>query len=162
MATNINPILRLTLLVHLDWAIILGAVAPTAVAAVIGGTFIYQQKKQGKLDSARMVLEIDKEFRTDEFRKVHELIVSGKVDVTKDPHRVWLDRYLGYITLVYKFHKDGVIDEEHIKDFYDGYIPILYNNKCVREYIKKRRNENSYVFSHLWERLCCIMKTNDP
>lgn len=156
MATDINPILGLTLLEHLDWAIILGAVAPTAVAVVIGGTFIYQRMKQDKLDSARMVLEIDKEFRTDGFRKIHEKVVAGKVDVTKEPYRVWLDRYLGYITLVYKFHKDKVIHKDHIVDFYDGYLPIFNDNQYVREYIEKHNVE----FLYLYERLQRIRKTD--
>ena len=156
MVTDISPILGLILLEHLDWAIILGAVAPTAVAVVIAVTFIIQRMKQNKLDSARMVLEIDKEFRTEGFRNIHELVVAGEVDVTKEPHRVWLDRYLGYITLVYKFHEDKVIHKDHIVDFYDGYLPIFDGNKYVREYIKKHDVE----FLYLRKRLQRIRKTD--
>ncbi len=137
MVTDISPILELILLEHLDWAIILGAVAPTVVAAVIGGTFIYQRMKQGKLDSARLVLEIDREFRADEFRSIHEKVVVGKVDVTRS--RKWPARQ--FIARAIKF----VARNHSTQSFLTHKI---YPNTHIRIYRASRSNHASTFKIH--------------
>ncbi len=143
------------LLVCLDFVVVAPIVASTIVAVAIVGTFSYQRWKQSKIDSARLVLDIDKEFRTKGFRRIHSLVIENEVDVTKEPHRVWLDRYLNHLTFVYGLYKDGVITKDHVERSYDGYLPIFHKNQYVSPYIEKYNVE----FLYLYERLQYFRKT---
>lgn len=156
MTTDISPIFGLTLLEQIEWAVI----ATFVVAVVIGttqGIQLYQQrqnqKHQAKIDSARLVWEMDKDFKTKELRDIHELVLAGDVDVTKGQHLAWLNRYLNVMLIAYKFYREGLISKTHIDYFYDGYLKILYGNDYVRPYIEKHE-----VFTYFGKRLQHLKK----
>ena len=120
------------------------------MAAAILITSAYQQWKQSKIDSTRIVLELDKELRTEEFRQIHELVLDGKIDLTKDPSYDYkLDRYLNYATIICKIRKDGVITEDHMHTYYDSLLEVFASNEYVRKHIR----ENKGPFLFLYERL---------
>lgn len=175
MVTNISPIFGLTLLEHADIWTIAAALAPAGVAGVIWWTQsrlhkvqvdqqklqYKEQKRQADIDerqaihnSALLVLELEKQMRTKEFRDVLDQIQWGwGKQFENDKYFIPLIRYINYISLICSFHRDGLITEEHIGRHYDQTIIEFDDNDWVHEYLKKGKE-----FRFIRDRLSVIRK----
>ena len=161
-ATMISPLLGLLALELFEFLAICAALGPSSVAGVILWTqhrlyqiHLKQQKQQAKLDSARLVIEIDKQYRTDEFRDVFDNVQAGwhdEFDIWEN--RKHLLRFLYYTNVVCSLHESGVLTKEHMGWFYDGTVIMLDNNDWVHEYMKK----NTYTCVFIVRRLADIRK----
>lgn len=81
---------------------ILAGIGPVLVAGIIG-LQAYQFWKQGRerqrqteLDSARLVLDLDKEYRTEGFRKIRDKLYNRTIDLDDEEDRIWFLRYVNY------------------------------------------------------------------
>lgn len=95
------------------------------------------EERQKDLDSARLVIEIDKQFRTDEFRDVLRHMQDdkwGEEKYSDEENRLHLDRFINYVSAICSFHVDGVLTEVHMRRHYDGTLIELSKNRWVNEY----------------------------
>lgn len=100
--------------------------------------YLEQQKRQAKLDSARLVVEIDKQYRTDEFRTVLENVHAGWHDEFEEwENHKHLIRFLNYTSMVCAFHEDNILTDKHMMWFYDETLIALDSNNWIHEHIKK-------------------------
>lgn len=177
IATEISTFLMLMLLEHVDILTVSAALAPAGVALVIWLTQsrlhkvqIRQQElqfkeqkrqisideQQTKLNSASLVLELDKQLRSDEFREVLNQVQHGwDKEFEEEQYYLHLIRYINYISMICGFYKDGVITETHMHMYYNNTLTAFDNNdwvhnnviekqdECwlIREYLKKIRGE---------------------
>ena len=145
--TQISPILELpvVLLVEAVWATIV-------VAVVIGGTQIYQfvkqrgeRQRQVTIDSARLVMEIDKVYRTDEFRKVQKWMYYGTINLNDVEQKEWFIRYINHSQFVCKSFAEGLISKSDMRVSYSGLEVLLNKNDNTREYIEKMKETYPYL-----------------
>lgn len=139
-----------------EMATILAAAASAGVAIVIwitqGKARDVQLKQlahqvslaehQKDLDSARLVIEIDKQFRTDEFRDVLRHVQDDKwsrEEYSNEENRLHLDRFINYVSAICSFHDDGALTEVHMRRHYDGTLIELDKNPWVSEYMDGRK-----------------------
>lgn len=143
----------------------LAGVGSFAVAAILALTYrhhlnIYTKQvesdaKQTTLDSAHLVLELEKQLRTEEFREVLSSIRIRNAlfsPFTDSAQFIGLQRFLNYITMICGFHQDGLLSDVHMTRHYDPLLVDLDGNGWIHEYL----NENKDKFSHLWKRLQAI------
>ena len=97
-------------------------------------------ERQENLDSARLVIEIDKQFRTDEFRDVLRHMQDdkwGEKEYSDDENRRHLDRFINYVSAICSFHVDGVLTETHMRRHFDGELIELDKNPWVSAYVQE-------------------------
>lgn len=132
MPTDLSPILGLTLMEPLDY--LLAGVGPAIIAGVILYTNRRQLSRQTKVDSARLVLDIDNQMRTPEFREVLNQVQSGWAKEFEDEeYKVHLLRYLTIIHTICIFHRDDVLTETAMTDNYDYTIETFDNNDYIHD-----------------------------
>lgn len=169
MEAQISPMLGLTLLEHADvWtitALVVSAIAAGASAGVAiviwktqGRQLDHQTKlaeHQKKLDSARLVMELDHGLRSDDFRDTAVQIRDSDIDPTKPDDELLLLRYINYVTPICKMHYDGLISKPDMESSYDGVIVMLVMNERIRKYIQ----ENKDVYRYLYRYMLAILKS---
>ena len=157
---------RLALLEHMEaWTIVgvLAAIGLIAVIAITQGLQLRAVKRQQEmyseeqkrqidiakqqkdLDSARLVIELDKVYRTDGFRMVYRLMVNGTIDLGNDEHKAWFVRYINYSQFVCKLFAEKLISKPDMIVSYGGLESLLNMNKNTREYIEKRQSRYPYL-----------------
>lgn len=170
MEAQISPTFGLMLLetaealTLVSMGVSMAAVVATAIVAVVirssnakihdtqtkqYAAYLTEQKRQTeiaehqrKLDSAKLVVELDKQYMTKEFREVLRHMQEDEWgedeygDENGDPRR-HLDRFINFTSKVCSFHADKVLTDNHMIWHFDGYLIDFNENKWVREYIKK-------------------------
>lgn len=149
----ISPILGMTLVEMVEVWTMIAALAPAGVAGVIWWTqhrihqtHLRQQEKQAKIDSARLILSLRDELRTEGMRKIALKVFKGTVDLTSWDDEVWLTRYLNHMSLICKFYMDGLITEQHMDDIH-GIAGTLSQWDSIRKFIEG----NKTSFPHLYQ-----------
>ena len=97
---------------------------------------------QKNLDSARLVVELDKVYRTDGFRKAYRLMADGDIDLDNDEHKEWFLRYINHSEVVCKLFARGLISKSDMAVSYGGLEQLLNMNENTRIYIEKHRYRN--------------------
>ncbi len=151
----------------IEYVMPLAGVGSFAVAAILALTYrhhlnIYTKQvesdaKQTTLDSAHLVLELEKQLRSEEFREVLSRIRIRKTlfaPFTGSAQRIKLRRFLNYITMICGFHHDGLLSDVHMARHYDPLLIDLDDNDWIHGYL----NENKNKFPHLWKRLQVVRK----
>ena len=100
------------------WASVVDA-GPLIVSGVIALTYYLQRRAQRKLDSAHLILKLDEQLVSKDFRDLTDALDNSKYD---DSMKNMLVRYLGHVDMICMFHYNGLIDEYHMGEQYDPLI----------------------------------------
>ena len=151
MATDVSPILGLTLVEWVEIAALFSILATCLLASVIRYNTVQSLDKQRKweehqtkLDSARLVVELDKVFREAKFRWVMELMYYHSINLEDDEQRNWFHRYINHANFVYKLYFSGLIDKSDIL-VYSGIPALLRGKKSAETFVRKRRKSLTYL-----------------
>ena len=106
---------------------------------------ITMAEHQNNLDSARLVIDLDKVYRTDGFRMVYRLMVNGTIDLGNGEHKEWFVRYINYSQFVCKLFAERLISKSDMQVSYGGLESLLNKNENTREYIEKRQLRYPYL-----------------
>lgn len=108
-------------------------------------------ERQKNLDSARLVLSLDSQMRTGEFREVLNQVQHGwDKEFDMYEYQIHLIRYLNFITVICSFYEDGVLTEKHMVRHYDNTLMAFDDNNWVHEHIKNTE-ENVLIRRRLEE-----------
>ena len=162
LEAEISPILGMTLLELVEW-VAFATIAAGFAAAVGIGISIYnlitssnESKKQGKVASANLVLELLKPWRQDEFQKLIDDIYDPTV--TEYDERV-MENFLNHFEDIAVLEKDGTLSTNHVKEFFGANLKAVRDDERIQSYIKKWTDKNSdYYFVNLRE---LIKKVDD-
>ena len=146
MEAQISPVLEMTLLELFEALHISAAVVPTAVIATLVAIHLLQRRRQNLIDSARLVLELDRGLRSDDFRAVAVRIRDGNIKPTDPADELLLLRYINYVAPICKMHYDGLISKSDMESSYEDVIVSLYEYDDVRTYM--RENKKSWPYIH--------------
>ena len=154
----ISPILGMMLLELMELELmelftLLGVAATAGLACVIlwtqhkmrdayGEQLQHQVKladHQKNLDSTRLVIDLDKVYRTDGFRRVYRLMVNNTIDLGNDEHKEWFVRYINHSEFVCKLFAQELISKSDMAVSYGGLELLLNMNESTREFINKHR-----------------------
>ena len=113
-----------------------------AIATVISGISAaigiiitaIKTKKQVKIDSANLSLELIKRVREKDFADIVDKIFDGK---SRECNQITLERLLNHFDMIAKFHEDGLLDLEHVKQIYGGLINKIKNDSHIQIILKK-------------------------
>ena len=152
MEAQISPLLGLTLLGLLEVLTFFGVLATAGLAGVIWWTQCKMRgvhenqlkhqvglaEHQKKLDSAHLILKLDKELTSPETRKfVYILDKIPKIPPAGDI-RNKLAQYLGHVDMICMFYGEGLIDEHHMEEQYDPLIRDCCKDKKIVEYLRDK------------------------
>lgn len=115
---------------------------PSVLSGVIvGGVIAYvnwrQLDRQTKIDSARLILSLDK-LTLRSFQKLFWEKSNAQFPADVDDIH---DVYLGRMDMICMFHEDGLIDDLHMEQQYDLVIRKCCENKGM---VKRLRDKNVY------------------
>lgn len=91
-------------------------------------------KRQTKIDSANLSLELIKRVREKDFADIVDQIFDDKSNEC-DP--VTLERFLNHFDMIAKFHEERLIDVAHITQIYGGLLRKIKNDTHIQSIIKK-------------------------
>lgn len=153
----ISPILGMMLLDLMEIFAMCGVFATVGLALVI----LWTQRKmrdahgeqlqhQVNLDSARLIIDLDKVYRTDGFRMVYRLMANSTIDLGNDEHKEWFVRYVNHSEFVCKLFAKRLISKSDMAVSYGGLESLLNMNENTREYINKHRYAHlKWYFSYV-------------
>ena len=142
---------------------ITGVVASICLIVTIGaiqgiqlGLLRRQQKRQSeiaehqkKLDSARLVVELDAVYRTEEFREIAELMFDRKINLNDKEQKRGFLRYINHTQFVCKLYHDKMITESDMGLMYGGLAALLRRNKRTIEYVEKHKKWLNYLYWYI-------------
>lgn len=123
-----------------EW-VALASIASGA-AAVIGLIFSSynvwrtetQVRKQTKVNSAQLSLELIKRVREKDFADIVDNIFDGKSDQCD---AVTLERFLNHFDMMAKFNEDKLLEMQHIIQIYGGLLRKIRDDKHIQAILKK-------------------------
>lgn len=166
IANIISTQLELVLLDHMELWTIIGVLASITLIIVIAITqcrqlravnqqqkmYLDEQKRQitmvehqNNLDSARLVIDLDKVYRTDGFRMAYRLMVNGTIDLGNGEHKEWFVRYINHSQFVCKLFAERLISKSDMQVSYGGLESLLNKNENTREYIEEQQLRYPYL-----------------
>ena len=126
----------------MPWDALIPTVLSAVLSSVILGTVILyvnlrQLKRQAKIDSARLLLSLDK-LTLRSFQKLYWERTRAQFQADVD---AIYDVYLGRMDMICMFHEDGLIDDLHMEQQYD---PVI--RKCCEDAGMVRRLWDKSVY----------------
>lgn len=91
-------------------------------------------KKQTKIDSAQLSLELIKRVRDKDFAEIVDCIFDKK---SKECDQVTLERLLNHFDMMAKFHEEGLLDVEHINQIYGGLLHKIKEDTHIQTILTK-------------------------
>jgi len=114
-------------------------------------------KKQTKVSSASLILELLKPWRDNEDFK--HLLSQISDPNTRDYDEKEIEEFLNHLEDIATLWKDGTLTENHIKEFFGSNLKSIRDDSFIQNYIKKWTDKNSdYYFVNLRK---LIEKVND-
>lgn len=101
--------------------------------------------RQRRLDSANLIIELDKVRRSDGFRKLQLWLVTDTIDLRKSEHMLWFIRYVNHAHIACMFFVDDLISEPHMATAYGGLEKLLTTNRDTREFLEKHEARYPYL-----------------
>lgn len=126
-------------------------IALVASMIAMGGFVVsaIQTKKQAKVASANLILELLKPWRNESFKQLLEAIsvpMVTKYDETK------LEEFLNQLENIAIFWKDGTLEETHVKEFFGVNLKSVRDDEFIQSYMKKWVDKQpDYYFVNLRE-----------
>ena len=132
------------------------------VSVIVTGSFsaysIWQTKRvagrQAKIDSARLLLEMDRILREERFRIVNDYIYDNDKPVPDDSVLV---PYLNQLDTYAVYWEDGMITLHHISEMYGPLLVKVKNNRHICDLMRKKDEEfekQLYLpLQRLWNKL---------
>ena len=155
MATDISPIFGLPLVGMIEIATLIVAVA-ILVSASVTGYFslenIRQTKtaieRQAKIDSARLSLELLESWSETKYPKFTAFVDRLYENNVRegDPQ---IPQYLNELESIAILWEEGVITENHVKQFFVGDLKAIRACKPVADYLKE--NCTGTTYAKLWK-----------
>ena len=91
-------------------------------------------KKQTKIDSANLSLELIKRVRETDFAGIVDDIFDEK---SKECNQITLERLLNHFDMIAKFYEDNLLDLKHITQIYGGLLRIIKTDTHIQTILKK-------------------------
>lgn len=91
-------------------------------------------RKQTKIDSAQLSLELIKRVREKDFAEIIDKIFDEK---SKDCDNITLERLLNHFDMIAKFEEDGIIEIDHIIQIYGGLLRKIKTDSHIQLLLKK-------------------------
>lgn len=149
---QISPIFGLTLLELVEHIAAAGiGIAIVSSIFAMGALIVsaIQIKKQSKVSSANLILELVKPWRQKDFQKLLNEIANH--DITKYDEGE-LEKLLNQLEDIATFWKDDTLSEIHVKEFFGSNLKTVRDDKFIQDFIKKWASKNSdYYFVNLRE-----------
>ena len=170
LVTDISPMLGLMLVGMVDATLIVAAAI--LVSAAITGYYSAKSIKkmqaqmkqtktameqQVKINSALMLLKMDKVMRAKRFKEVWDYIY----DEGKEPDEVTLERYLNNLNTFANLQKEEVITKGHMMEAYRNLIVFLWENSHVIEFVARKREQYGTELYRSLERLYKEYRANN-
>ncbi len=159
---QISPIFHLTLLELAEHAILTGIGIATVGILIAMGTLLInaiQIKKQSKISSANLILELNKPWGNNTDFKLFLAEISNpnvtKYDETK------VEELLNQLENISIFWKDETLTENHVKEFFGSNLKTIRDDKFIQIYMKKWTDKNpDYYFVNLTKLLKKVKEWN--
>lgn len=94
-----------------------------------------QMEIQSKLNSAQITLETIKRMREKDFKDLIDEIFDKKYNVPYN--QPTMERFLNHLDMMARFHEEGSISMDHIKQVYGGLLKKICKDKQLKEFIEK-------------------------
>lgn len=162
LETTLSPFFGLTLLELVEYAILIGIGIATTGIMIAMGTLILnllQIKKQFKVSSANLILELNKPWRNNIDFKLFLAKISDPNVTEYDETKV--EEFLNQLEDIAIFWKDKTLTENHVKEFFGANLKTTRDDKFIQLYMKKWTDKNSdYYFVNLVKLLKKVKKWN--
>lgn len=133
---------------NIDLVIVTSILGPIAIGIVALVIYGLRQKKQTKIDSARLSMELLRPWKNspafiDFLRRVRSSQINNNDEVL-------IRRTLVLFEEIAILWKEGTLTENHVKEFFGADIKDIENNDLMTEYFKELRKENpNYYYVNL-------------
>ena len=125
-----------------DFWQILFTITGVATAGITAFFLWYQIRKQTKVNSAQLSLELIKRVRDKDFAEIVDQIFDGKSSICD---AITLERFLNHFDMIAKFNEDKLLDIKHITQIYGGLLKKIKLDNHIQEIL----NENDGLFQPL-------------
>lgn len=123
------------------WQIII-AISGIITAIITAIALGFQIRKQSRINSAQLSLELIKRVRDEDFAEIVDNIFAGKSNEC-DP--ITLERFLNHFDMMAKFHEEKLLNLGHLIQIYGGLLERIKDDKYIQEKIQ----ENKKLFQPL-------------
>jgi len=104
------------------------------IAAVSLAVTAFKTRKQTKIDSAHLSLELIKRVREKDFAEIVDNIFDDKSSECND---VVLERFINHLDMIAKFNEEKIINIDHISQIYGGLLRKIKTDSHIQLIIKK-------------------------
>lgn len=130
-------------------AVEIATIVLVIVAGLTLGITTWHIRKQSKVSSADLILELLKPWRKTDFQELLNEIVDPNITQYDEDK---LEKFLNQLEDIATFWKDGTLSENHVKEFFGSNLKTVRDDKFIQSYIKKWTDKNSeYYFVNLRE-----------